>query len=761
MEDRVIIHAYRHLFQKGLQAVRHAPPARNVLRGQLRSSFRSGDRSDFDPEKIARTLEFLDRAAESNSYEHKIIKNLLHVRYFEQPSMRKSDIIYSLATLCTIKHYTRTCAILSYCLNALMSDYISSLLIEPIVRHARRLSPHSAESPEVVVPTASGNHDLEPDFPDTSLQKINSHDSPPVALPTFLDTDLECTRRRLVACRPSADDDLRGTMDDSDSEKPGDSEDSQILQSHQVASTYSRQNTEEVSAPAIATATSDAVSGRHDDNLPLRELPEDDGMTELRTKIHAIRDNDASGIQKARLIHSLMIESYQAARKTFSERQIPSQSPSSVRSREHSPISSSSPRTRRSIDRLSLDSSEQRTATPDRIYYNLSPEDLQPTFAPKDVDSGEPPAAGSGPTTEADDNISNDDYSDEDILVLGCQHYKRNVKLQCYTCKKWYTCRFCHDETEDHALERRKTENMLCMLCGVPQPAAQWCKECVRKAYIIAMIVAFAVLDKELGRIFITARCGHSIHQKCYDEFSKNSYKCPICSKSIMNMEARFRNLDRTIESQPMPIEFEDTRALVYCNDCGAKSDVPYHWLGLKCDLCESYNTAQLRLLSGADDMNEPDLISRPRVVPISIPDHSYEPLSATSLVNEAIAEPELRWRPSTATSADGRPIASRQRAVSPTVGNYFELSRDTTWAASIFSRRRSEGGNEDEEPGFWATSPLRKYTFFGSHDGSSGDESESDFGSVTTEELEDDDDLGLEEDDEDEIDPIEIFGHR
>lgn len=52
-----------------------------------------------------------------------------------------------------------------------------------------------------------------------------------------------------------------------------------------------------------------------------------------------------------------------------------------------------------------------------------------------------------------------------------------------------------------------------------------------------------------------------------------------------MNMEARFRNLDRTIESQPMPIEFKDTRAMVYCNDCGAKSDVPYHWLGLKCDL--------------------------------------------------------------------------------------------------------------------------------------------------------------------------------
>jgi uncharacterized CHY-type Zn-finger protein len=50
--------------------------------------------------------------------------------------------------------------------------------------------------------------------------------------------------------------------------------------------------------------------------------------------------------------------------------------------------------------------------------------------------------------------------------------------LQCHTCKRWYTCRFCHDQAEDHSLERRKTENMLCMLCTLPQPAAQWCKGC-------------------------------------------------------------------------------------------------------------------------------------------------------------------------------------------------------------------------------------------------------------------------------------------
>lgn len=61
---------------------------------------------------------------------------------------------------------------------------------------------------------------------------------------------------------------------------------------------------------------------------------------------------------------------------------------------------------------------------------------------------------------------------------LGCSHYKRGVKIQCSTCQKWYTCRFCHDEMQDHPLIRRETKNMLCMHCGKAQPAQQDCRHC-------------------------------------------------------------------------------------------------------------------------------------------------------------------------------------------------------------------------------------------------------------------------------------------
>lgn len=78
-------------------------------------------------------------------------------------------------------------------------------------------------------------------------------------------------------------------------------------------------------------------------------------------------------------------------------------------------------------------------------------------------------------------------------------------------------------------------------------------------------------------------RCGHSIHQRCYYEHMNSSYRCPICSRSVVNMEMQFRHLERAIDSQPMPPQFEDTKAFIYCNDCSAKTTVKYHWLGLKC----------------------------------------------------------------------------------------------------------------------------------------------------------------------------------
>lgn len=115
-------------------------------------------------------------------------------------------------------------------------------------------------------------------------------------------------------------------------------------------------------------------------------------------------------------------------------------------------------------------------------------------------------------------------------------------------------------------------------------------------------------------------QCGHSIHAHCFEELQKTSYRCPLCNKSLLNMEYRFRQLDIQILHQPMPPDYTNARAVITCNDCHAKSETPYHWIGLKCAVCGSYNTNQLQLLNmpGGDPSGEGQA-DRPRYEPVSL----------------------------------------------------------------------------------------------------------------------------------------------
>jgi len=74
-----IITAYRSLHRVSLRAVQFAKPARFILRDRLRNGFRKGAIEDFDAQKIARTLEFLDHARTTRGLEHKLLKNILLV----------------------------------------------------------------------------------------------------------------------------------------------------------------------------------------------------------------------------------------------------------------------------------------------------------------------------------------------------------------------------------------------------------------------------------------------------------------------------------------------------------------------------------------------------------------------------------------------------------------------------------------------------------------------------------------------------------
>ncbi|EFW98680.1 chy and ring finger domain protein [Grosmannia clavigera kw1407] len=357
----------------------------------------------------------------------------------------------------------------------------------------------------------------------------------------------------------------------------------------------------ELEAQALPTASSAS-----------RELPEDDGMGNLRRRIKDVQAREAAPPEKARLMHDLLMEGYTRARLAqLPLRPLTPLSPT-VEATIEEPSAHLGP-----LESLRFWHGSHAPTPPTALKFSLTEGDLRPTFVPKARDAkdsqrerGESLAAG----------VEEEHF--------GCAHYRRNIKMQCFTCERWYTCRLCHDEVEDHVLPRRDTKFMLCMLCGHPQHCSDVCHNCGESAaryYCNICKLWDGAPDKSiyhcndcgicrvgegLGKDFfhckvVTMKCGHTIHDDCRAEYIKSSYKCPICNKSVENMESLFRRLDKHLEEQPMPEEYTNTRAVILCNDCEAKTTTKYHWGGLRCEVCLSYNTVELHLLNSPKSHGE------------------------------------------------------------------------------------------------------------------------------------------------------------
>lgn len=191
-------------------------------------------------------------------------------------------------------------------------------------------------------------------------------------------------------------------------------------------------------------------------------LPADDGMAHLRARIHEIRALDIPDHERARMVHGLMTEKYNFMRPT---------SPASFISHDRPFTPTSGESLFSEVHASSPYSSPSDGNAHAHVPFNLREGDTIPTYRPHHHhhDGAE----------HADDD---DEDTAEGEQALGCQHYKRNVKVQCFECRRWYTCRHCHDAVEDHNLNRKMTQNMLCMVCGTPQRAAEVCNNCETEA---------------------------------------------------------------------------------------------------------------------------------------------------------------------------------------------------------------------------------------------------------------------------------------
>ncbi|VVA91823.1 unnamed protein product [Arabis nemorensis] len=245
----------------------------------------------------------------------------------------------------------------------------------------------------------------------------------------------------------------------------------------------------------------------------------------------------------------------------------------------------------------------------------------------------------------------NPSYRDPHKLIFGCKHYKRSCKLLAPCCNQLFTCIRCHDEEADHSVDRKQITKMMCMKCLIIQPvgatcsntSCNWsmgkyyCKICKlfddeREIYHCPYC-NLCRLGKGLGieyfhcmkcnacmsRLLIehvcrekcledncpicheytftsnspvkALPCGHVMHSTCFQEYTCSHYTCPICSKSLGDMQVYFRMLDALLAEQKMPDEYSNQTQVILCNDCGRKGNASYHWLYHKCSSCASYNT--------------------------------------------------------------------------------------------------------------------------------------------------------------------------
>ena len=396
-----------------------------------------------------------------------------------------------------------------------MSHYLSTFLYEPIARQARRFSsPHITEPVEDL----TFHHGRETnerlrvhEEEDTSALDIEDNPEmstisgqPLVISPTSEDGGLEQELQALRYNEPGSSPFERGSTASSDhtvgasryattpleihhEEDP----ETIIHRSRRMTARFRSANTS-ISSSMNDTGLAHSGSPSSSRRSTLQDavvsgiqsymndgvLPEDDGMRVMRKKIIEIQSQDISTSEKSRLMHELMIQPYSSHHPSLLLPHYPrNRSPGSFRSLER-PFTPSSGLSISDTMHSSPPQTSVSSVGEQENICQVTLEDLAPTYwIPPEV-----PATNfitSEPLTQdSAERLMIQDDQDNQERDLGCAHYKRNVKLQCSACYRWYTCRFCHDEVEDHSLNRRETKNMLCMLCGCPQPAAEECKDC-------------------------------------------------------------------------------------------------------------------------------------------------------------------------------------------------------------------------------------------------------------------------------------------
>ena len=162
-----------------------------------------------------------------------------------------------------------------------------------------------------------------------------------------------------------------------------------------------------------------------------------------------------------------------------------------------------------------------------------------------------------------------------------CNLYDDDLSKRQFHCDKCGICRvggrenYFHCDTCGACYSNELRDNHVCL----PNAMKRNCPICCE--FLFDSLEAPQVL-----------RCGHALHRSCLEKYvSHGGYTCPLCCVSICDMQPVWDQWSDEIATTPMPPELSGTTIRLFCNDCNEYSTAPYHFLGLKCGGCGSFNT--------------------------------------------------------------------------------------------------------------------------------------------------------------------------
>jgi RING finger/CHY zinc finger protein 1 len=207
-----------------------------------------------------------------------------------------------------------------------------------------------------------------------------------------------------------------------------------------------------------------------------------------------------------------------------------------------------------------------------------------------------------------------------------CAHYDRGCSIYTECCSKFYNCRLCHDaENPDHSLDPKTVKVIRCNYCDLWQVPSNKCvnqqcgkafgtyhcsicnlwstgveiyhckkcdiclrgkegidnKHCDTCGYCMPITryhnhqccetdqeicgICREGFIKCLGDIEKTP-CGHIFHMSCMEKYIHHDIVCPLCKKTLINMEETWQELDILREQEELPEEYQNWQVRYLCN---------------------------------------------------------------------------------------------------------------------------------------------------------------------------------------------------